>query len=62
VSPIVDPIVRQPLSVVFSGRRSLTEVERLLVARLKQRLAGDCPEDGTERDARARRERAGAPA
>jgi hypothetical protein len=39
VSRLVDPVVRQPLNVIFSGQRALSDVERDFIALLKRQLS-----------------------
>ena len=39
VSRLVDPVVRQPLNVIFSGQRALSEVERDFITLLKRQLS-----------------------
>ncbi|CAH1652374.1 MULTISPECIES: LysR family transcriptional regulator [unclassified Chelatococcus] len=39
VSTLVDPVIRQPLNVIFSGQRALSDVERDFIALLKQQLS-----------------------
>jgi DNA-binding transcriptional LysR family regulator len=38
VSTLIEPMVRQSLNVIFSGREALTAIERLFVAELKAQL------------------------